>query len=104
VGELRKSDDCGIGLGHDLEISEEEVKKADSKVNYDHINVLEDLRLLDKFVSVKEDLVKIIGDAYGESYPLLLRHNLDEDFVLFELRQMLCHQMAEVLGAQCRLE
>jgi hypothetical protein len=64
AGDLRESDDRGIGLNHELEILEEEVKKADSEVDYDLINFLEDWQLLDKFVSV----------------------NLDEHFVLFELR------------------
>jgi hypothetical protein len=64
AGDLRKSDDRGIGLNHELEILEEEVKKADSEVDYDLIKFLEDWQLLDKFVSL----------------------NLDEHFVLFELR------------------
>jgi hypothetical protein len=103
AGELRESDDRGIGIDHTEEISEEEVKEADVEVNYERIDFLADWRLLDKFVSVKESLVKVIGDAYDDSYRLLVRHNMDEDFVLFELRQMLCRQMAEVKGAQSQL-
>jgi hypothetical protein len=41
--DLCESDDHGLSLDHDLEISEEEVEKADCEVNYDRISLVADL-------------------------------------------------------------
>ncbi len=62
-----RSDDRGLGIDHSEEISEDEVEQAECQVDYDRIALLADWRSLDKFASVKEDLVKIIEDAYGIS-------------------------------------
>ena len=102
--DLRESDDRRIGIDHEESISDEEVEAADCEVDFDRIDMLADWRLLGQFVSAKEDLVKIIGDAYADSYRRLARHDLDEDFVLFELRRMLVRQKAEILGARRYLE
>jgi hypothetical protein len=102
--DLCESDDRGLGIDHSEEISEDEVEQAECQVNYYRIDFLANWRSLDKFVSVKEDLVKIIEDAYGDLFQRLARHNLDEDFVLFKLRRMLVHQMAEIRGAKRYLE
>jgi len=97
--DLRESDDRRIGIEHEESISDQEVEAADCEVDFDRIDMLADWRLLGQFISAKEDLVKIIGDAYADSYRRLARHDLDEDFVLFELRRMLVRQKAEILGA-----
>jgi hypothetical protein len=102
--DLRESDDRGIGIDHEQSISDQEVEAADCEVDYSRLDLLADWRSLGSFVSAKEDLVKIIGDAYTNSYGRLARHELDEDFVLFELRRMLVRQKAEILGARRYLE
>jgi hypothetical protein len=101
---LCESDDHGLGIDHSEEILEDEVEQAECQVDYDRIALLADWRSLDKFVSVKEDLIKIIEDVYGDSYQRLARPELDEDFVLFEFRRMLAREMAEVRGAEHYLE
>ena len=101
---LCESDDRGLGIDHSEEISEDEVEQAECQVDYDRITLLADWRSLDKFVCVKEGLINIIEDVYGDLYQRLARHELDEDFVLFEFRRMLAHQMAEVRGAERYLE
>jgi len=102
--DLRESDDRGLGIDHSEEISDDEVEQAECQVDYNRLALLADWRSLDKFASVKEDLVKIIEDVYGDSFHRLARHNLEEDFVLFELRRMLVCQMAKVRGARRYLE
>ena len=98
--ELRESDDRGLGIDHSEDISDDEVQKADCQVDHDRFALLADWRSLEKFVSAKEDLVRMIEKVYDDAYQRLEPHELDEDFVLFELRRMLVRQKAEILGAR----
>ncbi len=102
--ELRESDDRGLGIDHSEDISDNEVDQAECQVDNNRITLLGGRRSLVKFVCVKKDLIKIIEGVYRNSFQRLARHELDEDFVLFEFRQMLARQMAEVRGAERYLE
>jgi len=98
--ELRESDDRGLGIDHSEDVSDEEVEKADCQVDYDRFALLAEWRSLEKFVSAKEDLVRMIEKVYDDAYQRLEPDELDEDFVLFEFRRMLVRQKAEILGAR----
>ena len=74
--ELHDSDDREIDLNHELEITEDKLKK---------------------------EILKVIGDAYDKLFQLLQRYDLDKDFVLFNLMETLCVQMAEICAAQHKL-
>jgi hypothetical protein len=82
--ELRESDDRGLGIDHSKDISDDEVQKADCQVDYDRFALLAEWRSLQKFVSAKEDLVRMIEKVYDDAYQRLEPHELDEDFVLFD--------------------
>jgi hypothetical protein len=74
--ELHDIDDRKIDLNHELEISEDKLKK---------------------------EILKVIGDAYDKLFQLLQRYDLDKDFVLFNLMETLCVQMAKIGAAQHKL-
>jgi len=102
--ELRESDDRGLGIDHSVDISDDEVKKADCQVDHDRFALLAEWRSLEKFVSAKEDLVRMIKKVYDDAYQRLELDELDEDFVLFEFRRMLVRQKAEILAARRYLD
>lgn len=102
--ELRESDDRGLGIDHSVDISDDEVKKADCQVDHDRFVLLAEWRSLEKFVSAKEDLVRMIEKVYDDAYQRLESDELDEDFVLFEFRRMLVRQKAEILAARRYLD
>ena len=102
--ELRESDDRGLGIDHSMDISDDEVKKADCQVDHDRFVLLAEWRSLEKFVSAKEDLVRMIQKVYDDAYQRLESDELDEDFVLFEFRRMLVRQKAEILAARRYLD
>ena len=102
--ELRESDDRGLGIDHSVDISDDEVKKADCQVDHDRFALLAEWRSLEKFVSAKEDLVRMIKKVYDDAYQRLESDELDEDFVLFEFRRMLVRQKAEILAARRYLD
>jgi hypothetical protein len=102
--ELRESDDRGLGIDHSTDISDDEVKKADCQVDHDRFVLLAEWRSLEKFVSAKEDLVRMIEKVYDDAYQRLEPDELDEDFVLFEFRRMLVRQKAEILAARRYLD
>ena len=102
--ELRESDDRGLGIDHSVDISDDEVKKADCQVDHDRFVLLAEWRSLEKFVSAKEDLVRMIKKVYDDAYQRLEPDELDEDFVLFEFRRMLVRQKAEILAARRYLD
>jgi hypothetical protein len=102
--ELRESDDRGLGIDHSVDISDDEVKKADCQVDHDRFALLAEWRSLEKFVSAKEDLVRMIEKVYDDAYQRLESDELDEDFVLFEFRRMLVRQKAEILAARRYLD
>ena len=102
--ELRESDDRGLGIDHSVDISDDEVKKADCQVDHDRFVLLAEWRSLEKFVSAKEDLVRMIQKVYDDAYQRLESDELDEDFVLFEFRRMLVRQKAEILAARRYLD
>ena len=102
--ELRESDDRGLGIDHSVDISDDEVKKADCQVDHDRFVLLAEWRSLEKFVSAKEDLVRMIEKVYDDAYQRLEPDELDEDFVLFEFRRMLVRQKAEILAARRYLD
>ena len=102
--ELRESDDRGLGIDHSVDISDDEVKKADCQVDHDRFVLLAEWRSLEKFVSAKEDLVRMIKKVYDDAYQRLESDELDEDFVLFEFRRMLVRQKAEILAARRYLD
>ena len=102
--ELRESDDRGLGIDHSVDISDDEVKKADCQVDHDRFVLLAEWRSLEKFISAKEDLVRMIEKVYDDAYQRLEPDELDEDFVLFEFRRMLVRQKAEILAARRYLD
>jgi len=102
--ELRESDDRGLGIDHSVDISDDEVKKADCQVDHDRFVLLAEWRSLEKFVSAKEDLVRMIQKVYDDAYQRLEPDELDEDFVLFEFRRVLVRQKAEILAARRYLD
>jgi hypothetical protein len=102
--ELRESDDRGLGIDHSVDISDDEVRKADCQVDHDRFVLLAEWRSLEKFVSAKEDLVRMIKKVYDDAYQRLEPDELDEDFVLFEFRRMLVRQKAEILAARRYLD
>ncbi len=102
--ELRESDDRGLGIDHSVDVSDEEVEKADCQVDHDRFVLLAEWRSLEKFVSAKEDLVRMIENVYDDAYQRLESDELDEDFVLFEFRRMLVRQKAEILAARRYLD
>ena len=102
--ELRESDDRGLGIDHSVDISDDEVRKADCQVDHDRFALLAEWRSLEKFVSAKEDLVRMIKKVYDDAYQRLEPDELDEDFVLFEFRRMLVRQKAEILAARRYLD
>ena len=104
VRKLHDSNVLQIGIDHTLEISEKEIKKADFEVDYACINFLSEWQVLSKWASTKEEIIGIIKDAYNKSFWLLQKHDLHENFILFEFRHMLCRQMAKVRKVKCRLE
>jgi len=104
IRKLHYSNVLEIGIDHTLEISEKEIKKADFEVDYACINFLSEWQVLSKWASTKEEIIGIIKDAYNKSFWLLQKHDLHENFILFEFRHMLCRQMAKVRKVKCRLE
>ncbi len=66
--ELRESDDRCLGIDHSEDISDDEVQKADCQVDYDRFALLAEWRSLQKFVSAKEDLVRMIEKVYDDAY------------------------------------